>query len=212
MFGLNFGVTRIMASHEQVQPSPDNQEDFAARVAGLDARAQLELLKSEEFREMIERDQVSFMVIFPELERKVAKIWKGKGRDELVDVMLGKVAAQDLDILMRFRGKVTRQEAEGYYRIHRGKPYFESLVENFVEGPADVVVVYDEMGEATRLMRLAAGPIHPRDARATSPWTISAMGRSIDGIVAEASDAKEVSLNHLDIYRGMVERWMGEEE
>ena len=60
---------------------------------------------------------------------------------------------------MIFMGK---KEAEGFYAVHRGKPFFESLTTFMSTGPAVVMVL--EGGEAIGKTRALMGATDPQQA------------------------------------------------
>ena len=62
---------------------------------------------------------------------------------------------------------LTREEAEKLYEVHRGKPFFEELVEFITSGP--VVAMILEGDSAVEVVRLMIGPT---DGRKAPPGTI----------------------------------------
>lgn len=57
---------------------------------------------------------------------------------------------------------LTRRQAEGFYAIHRGKPFFEPLVASMTAGPIMIQVLEGE--DAIKLNRELMGMTNPADA------------------------------------------------
>ncbi|BES82473.1 nucleoside-diphosphate kinase [Pyrodictium abyssi] len=82
---------------------------------------------------------------------------------------------------------LTREEAEKLYEVHRGKPFFEELVEFITSGP--VVAMILEGDSAVEVVRLMIGPT---DGRKAPPGTIRGdFALDIGANVIHASDSKE---------------------
>ncbi len=82
---------------------------------------------------------------------------------------------------------LTREKAEEFYSVHKGKPFFESLIEFMTSGPIIAMVLEgDKAISAVRLM------IGPTDGREAPPGTIRgdyALSKSEN--VVHASDSPE---------------------
>ncbi len=82
---------------------------------------------------------------------------------------------------------LTREEAEKFYAVHRGKPFYESLVEFMTSGPVVGILLSGE--DAIRRLREVVGSTDPAKA---SPGTIRAkFGTDIQRNAVHASDSKE---------------------
>ena len=82
---------------------------------------------------------------------------------------------------------LTREEAEKLYEVHRGKPFFEELVEFITSGP--VVAMILEGDSAVEVVRLMIGPT---DGRKAPPGTIRGdFALDIGANVIHASDSRE---------------------
>ncbi len=82
---------------------------------------------------------------------------------------------------------LTREKAEEFYSVHRGKPFFESLIEFMTSGPIIAMVL--EGDKAISVVRLMIGPT---DGREAPPGTIRgdyALSKSEN--VVHASDSSE---------------------
>ena len=82
---------------------------------------------------------------------------------------------------------LTREEAEKLYEVHKGKPFFEELVEFITSGP--VVAMILEGPSAIEVVRLMIGAT---DGRKAAPGTIRGdYALDIGANVIHASDSKE---------------------
>jgi nucleoside-diphosphate kinase len=82
---------------------------------------------------------------------------------------------------------LTREEAEKLYEVHKGKPFFEELVEFITSGP--VVAMILEGPSAVEVVRLMIGAT---DGRKAAPGTIRGdYALDIGANVIHASDSKE---------------------
>lgn len=96
--------------------------------------------------------------------------------------------------------RLTRREAEGFYAVHRGKPFFDSLCRFMSEGPAIVLALEDE--GAIQKWRDLMGPTNPADA---SAGTVRArFGTNIERNAVHGSDAAATAAFELGyFFRGV---------
>ena len=86
--------------------------------------------------------------------------------------------------------QLSRREAEGFYAVHRERPFFNALVDFMISGP--VVIQALEGENAVALHRELLGATNPKDA---APGTIRAdFADSIDANAAHGSDSVENGL------------------
>ena len=84
---------------------------------------------------------------------------------------------------------LSKQEAEGFYAVHRERPFFAALVEFMISGPVMVQVLEGE--GAVLKNRELMGATNPKDAAA---GTIRAdFADSIDANAVHGSDAAETA-------------------
>lgn len=84
---------------------------------------------------------------------------------------------------------LSRQEAEGFYAVHRERPFFKDLVEFMISGPVMVQVLEGEGAIAKN--RELMGATDPKKA---APGTIRAdFADSIDANAVHGSDAPETA-------------------
>lgn len=83
--------------------------------------------------------------------------------------------------------RLTKAEAEGFYAVHRERPFFPSLTDFMSSGPAVVVVL--ERENAITELRTLMGATNPADA---APGTIRArFASSIERNAIHGSDSPE---------------------
>ncbi|CAN5585232.1 nucleoside-diphosphate kinase [soil metagenome] len=84
---------------------------------------------------------------------------------------------------------LSRAQAEGFYAVHRERPFFNALVEFMISGPVMIQVL--EGDEAIASNRDLMGATNPKDA---APGTIRAdFADSIDANAVHGSDAPETA-------------------
>ena len=93
---------------------------------------------------------------------------------------------------------LTRAEAEEFYTVHRGRPFFDDLVEFMISGPVMIQALEGE--NAIALNRELMGATNPQEATA---GTIRAdFARSIDANAVHGSDAPETAAVEIACFFG----------
>jgi nucleoside-diphosphate kinase len=84
---------------------------------------------------------------------------------------------------------LTRSQAEAFYAVHRGRPFFEDLVKFMTSGPVMIQVL--EGDNAIARNRELMGATNPQEA---APGTIRAdFARSIDANAVHGSDGPDTA-------------------
>jgi nucleoside-diphosphate kinase len=96
---------------------------------------------------------------------------------------------------------LTRQEAEGFYAVHRDKAFFPSLAEFMSSGPAVVLAL--EAPDAIRKWRGLMGATNPE--RADAGTIRKEFGESIERNATHGSDAPETAAFELGYFFAGVE-------
>ncbi len=92
-----------------------------------------------------------------------------------------------LDIVLKKELLLTRNQAEGFYAEHKGKPFFEALINFMTSGPVQVQVL--EGKEAISKYRSLMGSTNPKEA---DPGTLRHdFAESIDANAVHGSDSLE---------------------
>lgn len=95
----------------------------------------------------------------------------------------------NLKIIASKMKQLSRNEAEGFYAVHKERPFFKALVEFMISGP--VVIQVLEGDNAVLKHRDLMGATNPKDA---APGTIRAdFAQSIDANAVHGSDAIETA-------------------
>ncbi|MDQ3185921.1 MAG: nucleoside-diphosphate kinase [Pseudomonadota bacterium] len=91
---------------------------------------------------------------------------------------------------------LSQADAEGFYAVHRGRPFFDDLVEFMISGPVMVQVLEGE--DAIRKNRDLMGATDPKKAE---KGTIRAdFADSIDANAVHGSDAPETAAAEIAYY------------
>jgi nucleoside-diphosphate kinase len=95
---------------------------------------------------------------------------------------------------------LSKQEAEGFYAVHRARPFFGELTEFMSSGPCVLLAL--EAPDAIRKWRDTMGPTDPAKA---APGTLRRdFGESIGRNATHGSDAQETAAFELGyFFRGM---------
>jgi len=89
--------------------------------------------------------------------------------------------------------QLSRREAEGFYAVHRERPFFKPLVEFMISGPVMIQVL--EGDDAIARHRELMGATNPKEA---APGTIRAdFAESIDANAVHGSDAAETAATEI---------------
>ena len=92
-----------------------------------------------------------------------------------------------LDIVLKKEILLTRNQAEGFYAEHKGKPFFEALINFMTSGAVQVQVI--EGKEAILRYRSLMGSTNPKEA---DPGTLRHdFAESIDANAVHGSDSLE---------------------
>ncbi|NMC00384.1 MAG: nucleoside-diphosphate kinase [Thermoanaerobaculaceae bacterium] len=92
--------------------------------------------------------------------------------------------------------KLTKEQAEGFYEVHKEKPFFSELVEFMTSGP--VIVIALERENAVLHLREIMGSTDPKKAPSS---TIRAIyGMDIQRNAIHGSDSKENALKEINYF------------
>jgi nucleoside-diphosphate kinase len=108
--------------------------------------------------------------------------------------------ANDFKIVAARLVNLTKKEAEGFYAVHRGKPFFESLTTFMSSGRALVVVLEGE--QVISRLREVMGATNPANAAAGTIRQLYAT--SIERNAVHGSDAPETAAYEIGyFFRGV---------
>ena len=106
-----------------------------------------------------------------------------------------------LRIIAQKRVRLSRQQAEGFYEIHREKPFFGGLVSFMTEGP--VVMMVLERDHAIKHWREVMGATNPEKA---AEGTIRKhFAKNIERNAVHGSDAPETAAVEIPFFFSLAE-------
>ncbi len=113
--------------------------------------------------------------------------------DAVAKNVIGKIYSRfetnGLRVVAARMAHLSRQEAEGFYAVHRARPFFKDLVEFMISGPVMIQVLEGE--DAIQKNRDLMGATDPKKAE---KGTIRAdFAESIDANAVHGSDAPETA-------------------
>lgn len=121
----------------------------------------------------------------------------------LVGEVIGRFEREGLKVVALKMIHMTKEQAKGFYAVHREKPFFESLTDFMSSGPAVVMVLEGE--DAISRTRRIMGATNPKDA---DPGTIRRdFAENVERNIVHGSDAPQTAeteiryfFNALEIY------------
>jgi nucleoside-diphosphate kinase len=97
--------------------------------------------------------------------------------------------------------KLSQSQAEGFYAVHRERPFYGSLVKFMTEGP--VIVMALERADAVKKLREVMGATNPANAAEGTVRKLYA--ESIERNAIHGSDAPETAAQELAFFFNSVE-------
>jgi nucleoside-diphosphate kinase len=122
--------------------------------------------------------QRTFSIIKPDAVKK-----------NVIGQIISRFEGNGLKVVASKMKHLSRQEAEGFYAVHKDRPFFKDLVDFMVSGPVVLQVLEGE--DAIAKNRALMGATDPKKAE---PGTIRAdFAESIDANAVHGSDAPETA-------------------
>jgi len=123
------------------------------------------------------------------IERTLSIIKPDAVRKNVVGEIISRFEKAGLAVAALKMVHLSREQAEGFYAVHKDKPFFGELVEYMISGPVVVQVLEGE--DAIARNRELMGATDPRQA---APGTIRAdFGTSIEANAVHGSDGPETA-------------------
>ena len=123
------------------------------------------------------------------MERTFAIIKPDACKRNLAGKILAKIEEKGFRVIAMKKIAMTREQAEGFYAVHRGKPFFDSLTNYMSSGPCIVMVLEKE--NAITEWRTLMGATNPANAEA---GTIrKEFAQSLEANSVHGSDAPETA-------------------
>ena len=134
------------------------------------------------------------------LERTFSIIKPDATRRNLTGQIIAKIEAAGLRVVASRRIKMTRAQAEGFYAVHKERPFFGELVEQMSAAPVVVQVLegenaiakYREVMGATNPEKAAAGTIRKE-------FALNMGENSVHGSDAPETAAQEIKYFFSDV-------------
>jgi len=96
------------------------------------------------------------------LERTLAIIKPDGVMRKLVGPIIGRLEREGFDILSMKMTWMTKAQAKGFYKVHEGRPFYESVTDFMSSGPCVVMVLEGE--EVIKRYRKVMGATNYKDA------------------------------------------------
>lgn len=117
---------------------------------------------------------------------------------KLAGEVISRIEAKNFDIREMKMMTVSRELAEEHYKEHKGKKFFEGLVEFITSGP--IVAMRVEGEGVIKIMRNIMGATNPAEA---APGTIRGdLALTIDENIVHGSDKPESAERELGLFFG----------
>ena len=114
----------------------------------------------------------------------------------LTGAINAKIEEAGLRIIAQKRIRLSKEQAEGFYAVHKERPFFGDLVSFMVSGPVVVQVLEGE--DAIAKYREVMGATNPEDA---APGTIrKEFAESIEANSVHGSDAPETAAQEIPFF------------
>jgi nucleoside-diphosphate kinase len=123
------------------------------------------------------------------LERTLSIIKPDAVAKNVIGQIYARFEQAGLKVVAAKMKQLSRKEAEGFYAVHRERPFYKALVEFMISGPVMIQVLQGE--NAVLKHRELMGATNPKEA---APGTIRAdFADSIDANAVHGSDATETA-------------------
>jgi nucleoside-diphosphate kinase len=130
------------------------------------------------------------------VERTLSIIKPDATRRNITGQIIARFEAAGLRVVAQKRLHLTRAQAEGFYEVHKERPFYDDLCDFMTSGPVVVQVLEGE--NAIEKNREVMGATNPADA---APGTIRAdFAESIEANSAHGSDAPETAVTEIAFF------------
>ena len=128
------------------------------------------------------------------LQRTLSIIKPDAVKRHLIGAILARFEQQGFNIAAAKMVQLNREQAEGFYAEHQGKPFFEPLVEYMISAPVFVSVLEKE--NAVQDYRTLMGTTNPETAAEGTirrDFALSQRENSVHGSDSPESAAREIA-------------------
>jgi len=130
------------------------------------------------------------------VERTLSIIKPDAVAKNVIGQIIGRFEDAGLSVVGARMMQLTREQAEGFYAVHKERPFFGELVSFMISGPVFVQVLEGE--DAIAKNRDLMGATNPKEAE---PGTIRGdFAESIDANAVHGSDSPETARTEIDFF------------
>ena len=120
----------------------------------------------------------------------------------LIGEVIGRFEKAGLRIAAMKMIRMSKKEAEGFYAVHRGKPFYGSLTDFMSSGPCVVLILEGE--KAITRNRELMGATNPKEA---APGTIrKEFAANVEQNIVHGSDAPETAATEIAFFFNELEK------
>jgi nucleoside-diphosphate kinase len=130
------------------------------------------------------------------IERTFSIIKPDATARNLTGKIIDKLESAGLRVVAQRRIRMTREQAEGFYAVHKDRPFFGELVDFMISGPVVIQVLEGENAVAKN--REVMGATNPKDA---APGTIrKEFAKNVGENSVHGSDAPETAKQEIAFF------------
>lgn len=132
-------------------------------------------------------------------ERTFSIIKPDAVKRNLIGAILGRFESQGFRVVALKMVQLTKEQVEGFYAEHQGKPFFDPLVEYMLSGP--IVVSVLEKENAVKDYRIFIGSTNPAEAAEGTirkDFALSQRENSVHGSDSVESAKREIAYFFVD--------------
>ncbi len=134
------------------------------------------------------------------IERTFSIIKPDATKRNLTGKIIAKFEEAGLRVVASKRIRLTREQAEGFYAVHKGKPFFDELVEFMISEPVVVQVLEGENAIAkNREVMGATNPQEAKEGTIRKSFALSIGENSVHGSDAPETAEQEIKYFFSDI-------------
>jgi len=135
------------------------------------------------------------------MERTLSIVKPDGVQNNLIGEVIKRFEEQGLKVIGLKMISVEKKEAEGFYVVHRGKPFFESLTSFMSSGPSVVMVLEGE--NAIPKTRELMGATDPKQAKQGT--LRQRFATNIERNIVHGSDGKETAAFEINYFFNALE-------
>ncbi len=112
-----------------------------------------------------------------------------------------------LKIVAQKRIKLSKEKAEGFYSVHKDKPFFSDLIEYMTSGPVIVQVLEgDNAVEKYRKIMGATNPENAEDGTIRKEHALNIQENSVHG--SDSNQNAELEINYFFEEKEIINKWI----